>query len=131
MRRATVSILLVVLLPLTGCGPSEVVVSGTVTLDGKPLEDGHIAFRPLPATATAEAAGATIKGGKYQVKVRPGQNRVEITAARAAAPGPKEAIGPLPAPKSIIPERYNVQSKLTEEVRAGGPNEFNFALTSH
>ena len=128
MRRVTVSVLLGLLLSVTGCGPGEVVVSGTVTLDGRPLEEGNIAFRPLPATATSEATGVPIQGGKYQLKVRPGRHRIEITATRAA-PGAKDPLGTAPAPKSIIPEKYNARSELTEEVRAGA-NEFNFALTS-
>ena len=129
MRRASVSVLLSLLLSLTGCGSGEIVVSGTVTLDGKPLEEGNIAFRPLPASATSEATGGPIKGGKYQVKVPPGRNRIEINATRAT-PGPKGPLGTTAPPKSIIPEKYNAQSKLTEEVRVGGTNEFNFALTS-
>lgn len=128
MRRVMVSVLLGLFLSVTGCGPSEVVVSGTVTLDGKPLEEGNIAFRPLPATATSEATGVPIQGGKYQLKVRPGRYRIEITAARAA-PGPTDPFGTTPPPKSLIPEKYNARSELTEEVRAG-TNEFNFALTS-
>jgi hypothetical protein len=129
MRRVTVSVLAGLILAATGCGPGEVVVSGIVTLNGKPLEDGYIAFRPLPATATSEAKGGPIKGGTFQVKARPGQYQVEITATQAAT-GPKGALGVTPPPTSLIPERYNGKSELTKEVRAGAPNEFEFALTS-
>jgi hypothetical protein len=128
MRRVLVSVFVGLVLSVTGCGPGEVVVSGNVTLDGKPLEEGNIAFRPFPATATSEATGSPIQGGKYQLKVRPGRYRIEITAARAA-PGPKDPLGTTPPPKSIIPEKYNARSELTEEVQAG-TNEFNFTLTS-
>jgi hypothetical protein len=128
MRVVTALVFLGVLLTVTGCGPGEVAVSGSVTLDGKPLEEGNIAYRPLPAKATAEATGVPIRGGKYQLKVRPGQYRIEITATRAA-PGPKDPFGTTPPPKSIIPQRYNAQSELTEEVGTG-TNEFNFTLKS-
>jgi hypothetical protein len=129
MNRVTVSLLLGLLLPVAGCGPSEAVVSGTVTLDGKPLEEGFIAFRPLPVSATAEANSGPIQGGTFQVRVRPGQNRVEITATRPAT-GPRTPLGPPPPPISLIPEKYNSKSELTEDIRAGGTNELNFALTS-
>ena len=129
MRRVIVSVLAGLILAVTGCGPSEVAVSGTVTLNGKPLKEGNIAFRPLPVSATSEATGGPIVGGKFRVKARPGQHRVEITATQAAT-GPKDPFGVAPPPKSLIPEKYNGKSELTKEVRPGAPNEFDFALTS-
>jgi len=129
MRRTAGGILLTLLLVANGCAPAEVAVSGTVTLDGAPLEEGYIAFRPLPISASAEAANSPIKGGKYQTRVRTGQNRVEITAVQLAAGRTGPDGGPIP-PKSLIPEKYNSKSELTEDVQAGGTNEFNFRITS-
>jgi hypothetical protein len=128
MHRVTRTVLLGLLLAMMGCGPGEATVSGTVTLDGKPLEEGNIAFRPLPALAKSEARGGPIKDGKYQVKARPGQNRVEITATRVV-PGKKDSFG-TPLRESIVPEKYNAKSELTKEISAGGANEFNFELKS-
>jgi hypothetical protein len=128
MHRVIGTVLLGLLLAVTGCGSGEATVSGTITLDGKPLEDGNIAFRPLPALAATEAIGGPIKDGKYQVKARPGQNRVEITATRVV-PGKKDAFG-TPLRESILPEKYNVQSQMTKEISASGANEFNMELTS-
>jgi hypothetical protein len=128
MRRVLVAVLLGLLVTVTGCGPGGVTVSGTVTLDGEPLKEGHIVFRPVPALAKSEAIGGPIKDGKYQVKARPGQNRVEITATRVV-PGTKDSFGN-PLQESIIPERYNVESNLTKEISASGANEFNVELTS-
>ena len=129
MRRVFVSVLAGLILAVTGCGPGEVAVSGTVTLNGKPLDEGNIAFRSLPVSATAEGKGGPIVGGKFGFKIPPGQHRVEITATRAAT-GPKDPFGVAPPPKSIVPERYNGKSELKKEVRAGTPNEFEFPLTS-
>lgn len=129
MCRMTASVLTGLILTVIGCSSGEVAVSGTVTLDGKPLEEGNIAFRPLPVLATLEATSGLVKGGKYQIKVRPGQNQVEITAIKPI-PGPKDPFGMGPPPKSIIPEKYNTKSELREEVQAGVGNEFNFTLTS-
>lgn len=128
MRRVLVAVLLGLFLTVTGCGPGEATVSGTVTLDGKPLEEGHIAFRPSPALATSQAMGGSIKDGKYQVKARPGKNLVEITATRVV-PGKKDSFGN-PLRESIIPKKYNVQSDLTTEISASGANEFNVKLMS-
>lgn len=128
MHRVIVTVLLGLLLAMVGCAPGESTVSGTVTLDGKPLEEGNIAFRPLPALAVSEAMGGSIKDGKYQVKARPGQNRVEITATRIV-PGKKDNFGTL-LRESILPEKYNAKSELTKEISAGRANELNFELTS-
>jgi hypothetical protein len=128
MRRVTVTVLPVLLLALMGCGPGQATVSGTVALDGKPLEEGNIAFRPLPAKASSEAIGGPIKDGKYEVKARPGLNRVEITATRIV-PGKKDNFG-TPLRQSIIPIRYNAQSELTKNISVGATKELNFELTS-
>ena len=128
MRRVTVTVLPVLLLALMGCSPGQATVSGTVALDGKPLEEGNIAFRPLPATASSEAIGGPIKDGKYEVKARPGLNRVEITATRIV-PGKKDNFG-TSLRQSIIPIRYNAQSELTKNISVGATKELNFELTS-
>ena len=56
-------------LTAAGCGSGDGIprhtVSGNVTLDGKPLEDGQITF--TPELAGNPAAGATIKAGAYSL----------------------------------------------------------------
>ena len=53
-----------------GCGgdrgPERVVVSGTVTHNGKPIPEGVIRFVPAP-TCPVPTAGTTIVNGKYAV----------------------------------------------------------------
>lgn len=71
---------------LPGCGPRGVercVVTGTVTLNGKPIDSGEIHFVPINGTKGPVWA-AYIKDGKYSAHgkggVPVGQLRVEIDA---------------------------------------------------
>ncbi len=116
---------------LSGCGgKSLTTISGTVTLDGKPVEDGSIQFIPTGAEGTTE--GANIKGGKYTATVSPGKNEVKIFASEDH---PTKTIAnvepgkpPVPAKVSIIPEVYN--SKTTLSIDVTGSGEHNFDLKS-
>jgi hypothetical protein len=63
-QRHLVSALVVVLsLSALGCGRGKSTVSGTVTLDGKPLSAGQIVFIPQGAPAVS----GEIKDGQYSV----------------------------------------------------------------
>jgi hypothetical protein len=121
-------------------------ISGMVTLDGQPVAEGVIQFLPNgPMTGTQ--VGAMIRGGSYSIRRDegpvPGTYRVTINAPTRvgkADDGPPSDAPPdsiaLPrakkAPavqvKDMIPKQYNVQSTLTAEVKAEGPNTFNFDL---
>ena len=70
--------LLIVALGLSGCGrkgPIMVPVSGTVTLDGKPMTDGIIYFKTI---AEGSVDQMEIKDGKFAGKVEVGDRRVEL-----------------------------------------------------
>src|SRR5438552_15083087 len=70
--------LLIVALGLSGCGrkgPIMVPVSGTVTLDGKPMPDGMIYFKTIVEGSVDQME---IKDGKFAGKVEVGDRRVEI-----------------------------------------------------
>ena len=54
---------------LSGCGSSLATVSGTVTYDGKPVEDGYITF--TPADGKGKDGGGPIKNGHYRVTELP------------------------------------------------------------
>jgi hypothetical protein len=63
-----------------GCG-SAVTVSGEVTYDGKPVEDGRITF--LPADGKGPSVGGVVTGGRYTVKnVTPGPKVVKVEAVK-------------------------------------------------
>ncbi|MFN0198137.1 MAG: hypothetical protein ACKVT0_15425 [Planctomycetaceae bacterium] len=117
---------------LPGCGadgPPAVTrfpVTGTVTLDGQPIDSGNIRF--LDTTVSGGDAG-DIKGGSYSLQATPGKKRVEIIATRASSK-PVEGKPDVMDTESLIPPQYNTKSELTAEVVADKPNEFKFELKS-
>jgi len=108
-------------------------VSGTVTLDGQPLQKGLIQFLPS-SQKEVMSGGAVIDGGKFSIArnegLLPGTYRVEISSSTGLEPPPPgEPPGPAKATaKDLIPEQYNLKSTLTAEVKAGGANTFEFPL---
>ena len=112
-------------------------VSGNITLDGKPVEEGAITFVPIEGTQSP-SAGSDILDGGYDVPREKGPKvgvyRVEIRAQRKT--GKKIAAGS-PAPPGTmvdetveaIPPAYNRESKLRAELKAGS-NPLDFDLHS-
>lgn len=106
--------------------PKKYSVSGTVTLDGKPLtDDGLIYFKTI---ATGAMDVLNLKAGKYSGTAEPGDRRVEIVVVRTTT----EVIDRMTTElkESLIPARYNTESKLAAKVTPEGPNLFNFDLES-
>jgi hypothetical protein len=142
--RAPRSAAWVMLAVLTGCGGAvdklpRQAVSGSVMLDGKPLERGTISFQPVSELPTA--AAVAINGGQYSMPraegLVPGAYRVLISSTPAAVSqvDPKTSRPPPPGqpsapPKESLPERYNASSTLTAEVKEGAKNSFDFPLES-
>jgi len=106
-----------------GCGGgSEVVVTGTVTYQGSPLEKGQIRFLPEDASAT-RISGAYIMDGKYKAVAKGGvpvgTHKVSIVAHRPTADylrrhGPPTAdtiMGKVPK-EQYVPAKYNTQTEL-------------------
>jgi hypothetical protein len=121
--------LLSLALGLNGCGrqgPNMVAVSGTVTLDDKPLPDGMIYFkRPFEGSVDQ----MEIKDGKFAGQVEVGERRVEI-CRYGLGPPIKMGKAELPNKVETLPTCYNQESTLTATVTESGPNEFAFALES-
>jgi hypothetical protein len=122
---------------LSGCGDrsGRQGIEGTVSMDGNPLEKGHISFRPQQGTASP-SAGGDIAGGKFSIApergLMPGKFRVEITASR---PTGEKAVAPITGKmvaieEQYLPAKYNEQSLLEASVESSGPNRFEFAITS-
>jgi hypothetical protein len=107
-----------------GAGPRTYAVSGTVTLDGRPLDDADVYLFPLDPNVSADAG--KVKGGKFAFRAKAGRKRVEIHASRVV-PGQKTPMGG-PVKEESLPPRYNKASTLTADVRPGGDNRFTFAL---
>jgi hypothetical protein len=90
-------------------------VTGTVTLDGKPLPDGNIQFVPLDGKHGAEPG--IIKDGRYELAAIEGQKRVEISASKIILGSSLRGAGGEPVPEEYLPERYNASSELTADVK--------------
>jgi hypothetical protein len=119
--------LVVLLYGVAGCtkGPKYYPVSGTVTLDGKPLEHGDIFFVDISGRYGPDPG--KIVDGQFQFKAKAGKKRVEISASKIL-PGGAKGAGGEPVPEEFLSPEYNAQSKLTGEVKPEGPNEFEFQL---
>jgi hypothetical protein len=71
---------------VVGCGPKRLPVSGTVTLDGKPLNDGQLVFTPDNAKGNTSRIVCTswIKDGRFNLETN-GVTRSE--SGSGAPPG--------------------------------------------
>ncbi len=118
---------------LSGCGSSDgpklASVSGTVTLDDRPLPDATVEFQPHSGSPSI---GVTDSTGRYKLMYtasKPGATlgkhkvRITLSSENPDAQGKQLAIRPL------LPPRYNRNSELTAEVTSGS-NKFDFSLKS-
>jgi hypothetical protein len=111
-------------------------ISGRVTLDGQPIEEGSISFVPT-AAGQDQAASSRIRQGEYSIAQANGPGlgnmRVEIRAARLTGrrnPPSDPALAALEAEyESVetVPNRYNTESELTAEIKPGN-NVVDFDL---
>jgi hypothetical protein len=108
--------------------PQPVPVSGTVTLDGKPLRGARVAFNGREARSSTNAKGffklLTWNGRSEVDWVIPGSYKITVVNIRVMGKsGPR---------KNMLPERYasGDTSGLTAEVTRDGPNVFAFNLTT-
>lgn len=111
---------------------------GSVKLDGKPLASGMISFDPENQQTGQVAVGAVITGGAYSIPKAtgptPGPYRVSILPADDTAPASRDEAPGAPPKRSkaalAIPEKYNTQSTLKFEIKAGTSNRFDVEMTS-
>ncbi|SFI29844.1 hypothetical protein [Planctomicrobium piriforme] len=124
-------------------------LTGTVTLDGVPMADGYVFFEPKENQPTH--SGGLVRGGKFDVPraegVVPGLYSVAIIAASdlmAPPNSPGTVMSPISpttaietstvstadAERVVIPLRYNKETVLRAQVKAGLPNHFQFELLS-
>ena len=152
------------LLVFCGCGGSSsvgvVAATGTVTLDGKPLDGATVAFVP-DSDGARSASGLTDASGNFRLTtVEPGDGatpgKYKVTVSKlvadsqpAAMPKTQEEAmkelsqkarsgsaafmptGPKPV-KETLPSRYSnpTTSGLQQEVKSSGENKFTLALTT-
>lgn len=105
-----------------GCdtGPSVAQISGQITMEGVPIEQGQILFEPLDG----ESAIGTgiIDNGKYDVECLPGNYKVMITGTRKIPGAPPISNIPgeeIEAREPIVPKKYNRETTLEKEVSPG------------
>lgn len=110
----------VVSLLCLGCGTTDdglVQITGTITLDGKPLKQGKITIEATDGRGGVE--GGTIVDGTYSVKTTPGSKAVKINAPKVI--GQKKTYDTPDSPTTdvvteSIPKKYNQQTELKMEV---------------
>lgn len=127
-----------ILLVVIGCGKGDAnrgAIGGEVKLDGKPLENGSILFRPLEGTKGSDAGGPITKG-RYQLSGKAGPaigwNRVEIRGMRKTGKKVQKPYAPegemVDEMVEAIPPRFNSASTLKVEVKpADNTADFDIA----
>lgn len=135
MRFTSIFLVLVGLSLMSGCGgsdgPETVSISGNVTLDGSPVMDGEIIFRPSGGSGRTDAA--KIVNGEFEAEVVTGSKRVEIRAIREVEGAVEQTLETGEVGTEVeqyIPEKYNDKSELTADVEASGETVFDFWLVS-
>jgi hypothetical protein len=130
--------LAIALILLSGCGGADPLgrqaISGTVTLNGQPVDNGAIAFEPLDLQKGV-GSGANIVGGKYSIPqqqgLTPGKYLVRISSADRSQAEPVEEM-PGEAPKMMakerIPAHWNLKSEQQIEVTADGDHVYDFDI---
>ena len=128
---------------LVGCGaggPAVVPVSGTVTLDGKPLAGANVSFQPTGDGKTDKpgvgSAAVTDAAGKFTLKtaeaaLRPGavvgKHVVRISGAQSQRAANDDSARP--TNQDPVPPHYR-DGSLTFQVPPAGTDKADFALQS-
>ncbi len=133
-RPVAAGVLTALLAVAAGCheaAPANVgQVSGRVTLAGEPLPDALVTFAPVKEGGTT-ALGRTKADGTYALSyageisgAEIGENRVLISTHNSGDP---DGDPPRAAVPEKVPAKYNNQTELKVEVKAGS-NTFDFPL---
>jgi hypothetical protein len=140
MKRLRLLILFLLCLPFGGCGGDGLdrnSITGTITFDGKPVNEGFISFKPEPGTPCPDVAGQ-IKAGTFSIPKKDGPIAGSYTVGiMASAPTGRKLKAPMTGKESdemiqIIPAQYTgmtSKSVLTATI-VKGKNVFNFDLVS-
>lgn len=129
MRCRIIALAAVLTCLTAGCGSDLVAVSGTVTLDGKPADDGSVSFQP--ADGQGPSAGGSVKEGRFELTpgLKPGSYKVSVRAGLKT--GRKIPAGPpLPAGSTIdemlsSPAPGKSPEPVLIEVKGGEPLTFD------
>lgn len=126
---------------IVGCGGNSYEIapaSGTVTMDGEPLANVNVNFRPTggnnPANPGPSSYAKTDEQGNFTLLITTddsggavvGTHQVSLTTPdtnESEDADISDFVDPVPA-------RYNAQSQLTTEVPSGGTDAIKLELTS-
>ena len=127
-----------VLLPLAGCGSGDglerVVVSGSVSFKGQPVDFGQLRFKPQAGTA-GPVTIAPVREGRYLADARGGvpvgEHRVEILSFDMKAVDSQWPSGPgANPPPQLLPAKFNTRSQLKAAVvTSAEPMTLDFDLS--
>ena len=134
--------LFVVFLIATGCGSREFVpVSGSVELEGKPLEGATVTFhckeKDSYSVGQTDAKGEFKLATSMHVGAVPGEHVIMVSKMvleehMNTPPGKPKPEGPDPKGRfrSVVPPMYSDFNKsgLSEKVTESGPNNFKLIL---
>lgn len=140
------SLVIAALVGSTGCGGggttvSTVPASGTVTLDGAPVDGARLTFMPNTGGpdkigyAVTDAQGqfeATTRGGAPGLAVGSYRVLVEKLALPDGSPIPPDAMAADVGAKNILPPLYanSDESPLSAAIADGGTSELKLELAS-
>jgi hypothetical protein len=126
---------------VSGCGSETLApVSGTVTLNGKPLAGAIVSYTPIVERKGIEAplgsSGKTNEKGEYTLETNAGRKGALVAKHKVSISIVRPEIGESDARpprggwpmKDKIPPKYNENTELTCEVPPGGRNDANFDL---
>jgi hypothetical protein len=123
-----------VLTTIVGCGQEKSVVSGVVTLDGVPLDNGTIQF--FPEKGDGQTAAAILdQEGRYRVEASPTTMKVVISSSKVIGKRKKYTDVPespwIEERMEVLPPRYRDRNKteLIFKVEPG-ENRKDFELKS-
>jgi hypothetical protein len=135
------ALLLLGLVVVLGCSGEEqrIVVTGTVTFDGQPIDNGTVLFIPEgdSGSQTRPKFGTQIVNGKYAFEPNfgpvPGKYKVTITWDKKT--GRKISTGDLidtEETAQVLPPKYNSEEETVLQVTVSRrENKHDFALTSN
>ena len=109
------------LAPVAGCGgPGTATVSGTVTVDGKPLGKGVISF--APADGVGSPATAEVVAGRYQLVTSPGAKKVRLSAPVVTGTSKESSArdaATFDITEESLPAKYNAVTELAYDAPPG------------
>lgn len=134
---------LLCLLVLAGCkapnpeGRED--VTGKITLNGKPLENGYIIFQPDAAQSAmqGDGGGGPVNAGEYhltgQFGIKPGEYTVVLRQAidydaKTGEPATLETSLGDTVPCQMLPAEFNRASKIRFTVVKGKKNVFDYEI---